>query len=89
MPILALVKQYMQVAMVTILKNVTNLITAVGEMYLFRKRHTLRVWGSLFLMVRLVLCCPALLTQIGCSRLELCLAGFACCFDLPPSRFEA
>ncbi|CAI6010639.1 unnamed protein product [Closterium sp. NIES-65] len=27
--------QYMQVAMVTILKNVTNLITAVGEMYLF------------------------------------------------------
>ena len=41
----------MNVAMVTILKNVTNLITAVGEVYLFNKRHNNKVWGSLFLMV--------------------------------------
>ncbi|CAI5514632.1 unnamed protein product [Closterium sp. Naga37s-1] len=48
--------QYMQVAMVTILKNVTNLITAVGEMYLFRKRHSSKVWGSLFLMILSAFC---------------------------------
>ncbi|CAI5948584.1 unnamed protein product [Closterium sp. NIES-64] len=40
-----LITAYMQVAMVTILKNVTNLITAVGEMYLFRKRHSSKVWA--------------------------------------------
>lgn len=37
--------------MVTVLKNVTNVITAVGEMYLFNKRHDNRVWAALFLMV--------------------------------------
>ncbi|CAM6084709.1 unnamed protein product [Calypogeia fissa] len=41
----------MNVAMVTILKNVTNLITAVGEIYFFGKRHNSRVWLSLILMV--------------------------------------
>ncbi|MCO5567387.1 hypothetical protein L7F22_021077 [Adiantum nelumboides] len=43
--------KYMNVAMVTILKNITNLITAVGEVYLFSKRHNSKVWGSLLLMV--------------------------------------
>lgn len=38
--------------MVTVLKNVTNVITAVGEMYLFQKHHDGRVWAALFLMVR-------------------------------------
>lgn len=37
--------------MVTVLKNVTNVITAVGEMYLFQKDHDSRVWAALFLMV--------------------------------------
>lgn len=37
--------------MVTVLKNVTNVITAVGEMYLFNKTHDNRVWAALFLMV--------------------------------------
>lgn len=37
--------------MVTVLKNVTNVITAVGEMYLFNKSHDNRVWAALFLMV--------------------------------------
>jgi len=37
--------------MVTVLKNVTNVITAVGEMYLFQKHHDNRVWAALFLMV--------------------------------------
>lgn len=37
--------------MVTVLKNVTNVITAVGEMYLFKKQHEGRVWAALFLMV--------------------------------------
>lgn len=43
--------KYINVAMVTVLKNVTNVITAVGEMYLFGKHHDNRVWAALFLMV--------------------------------------
>lgn len=43
--------KYINVAMVTVLKNVTNVITAVGEMYLFSKHHDNRVWAALFLMV--------------------------------------
>lgn len=46
--------KYINVAMVTVLKNVTNVITAVGEMYLFNKHHDNRVWAALFLMVCLV-----------------------------------
>ena len=48
--------RYVQVAMVTILKNITNLLTAVGEMYLFKKRHSRRVWGSLLLMIVSAVC---------------------------------
>ncbi|KAI8022604.1 GDP-mannose transporter GONST1 [Camellia lanceoleosa] len=43
--------KYINVAMVTVLKNVTNVITAVGEMYLFNKHHDKRVWVALFLMI--------------------------------------
>lgn len=43
--------KFMNVAMVTILKNVTNLITACGEIYFFNKHHSSKVWGSLGLMV--------------------------------------
>ncbi|KAK4790197.1 hypothetical protein SAY86_017501 [Trapa natans] len=43
--------KYINVAMVTVLKNVTNVITAVGEMYLFSKNHDTRVWVALFLMI--------------------------------------
>ncbi|KAK4264750.1 hypothetical protein QN277_025882 [Acacia crassicarpa] len=43
--------KYINVAMVTILKNVTNVITALGEMYVFRKHHDGRVWTALFLMI--------------------------------------
>lgn len=43
--------KYINVAMVTVLKNVTNVITAVGEMYLFSKHHDNRVWLALFLMI--------------------------------------
>lgn len=43
--------KYINVAMVTVLKNVTNVITAVGEMYLFNKHHDSRVWTALFLMI--------------------------------------
>ncbi|KAF5946970.1 hypothetical protein HYC85_017198 [Camellia sinensis] len=45
-----LILKYINVAMVTVLKNVTNVITAVGEMYLFNKHHDNRVWVALFLM---------------------------------------
>ncbi|XP_020534525.1 GDP-mannose transporter GONST1 isoform X2 [Jatropha curcas] len=43
--------KYINVAMVTVLKNVTNVITALGEMYLFSKHHDSRVWTALFLMI--------------------------------------
>lgn len=43
--------RYINVAMVTVLKNVTNVITAIGEMYMFNKHHDNRVWASLFIMV--------------------------------------
>ncbi|XP_051142990.1 GDP-mannose transporter GONST1-like [Andrographis paniculata] len=43
--------KYVNVAMVTVLKNVTNVMTAVGEMYLFNKHHDNRVWAALFLMI--------------------------------------
>ncbi|KAF2535493.1 hypothetical protein F2Q68_00019888 [Brassica cretica] len=43
--------KYINVAMVTVLKNVTNVITAVGEMYLFNKHHDNKVWLALFLMI--------------------------------------
>ncbi|XP_051120709.1 GDP-mannose transporter GONST1 isoform X2 [Andrographis paniculata] len=43
--------KYINVAMVTVLKNVTNVITAVGEMYLFNKHHDNSVWAALFLMI--------------------------------------
>ncbi|XP_049379519.1 GDP-mannose transporter GONST1-like isoform X3 [Solanum stenotomum] len=43
--------KYINVAMVTVLKNVTNVITAVGEMYLFNKTHDNKVWTALFLMI--------------------------------------
>ncbi|KAF5457952.1 hypothetical protein F2P56_022023, partial [Juglans regia] len=43
--------KYINVAMVTVLKNVTNVITALGEMYLFSTHHDSRVWAALFLMI--------------------------------------
>eukprot|EP00245_Coleochaete_scutata_P004961 TRINITY_DN1805_c0_g2_i1.p1 TRINITY_DN1805_c0_g2~~TRINITY_DN1805_c0_g2_i1.p1 ORF type:complete len:398 (-),score=52.65 TRINITY_DN1805_c0_g2_i1:559-1752(-) len=43
--------QFIGVAMVTILKNMTNVFTAMGEMYLFSTRHKWKVWGALMLMI--------------------------------------
>lgn len=43
--------KYMNVAMVTVLKNTTNILTAIGEFYLFKKKQNGRVWAALFLMV--------------------------------------
>ncbi|XP_021713865.1 GDP-mannose transporter GONST1-like isoform X1 [Chenopodium quinoa] len=48
--------RYINVAMVTVLKNVTNVMTAVGEMYLFQKHHDNRVWAALFLMIISAIC---------------------------------
>ncbi|MED6156391.1 GDP-mannose transporter gonst1 [Stylosanthes scabra] len=45
--------KYINVAMVTILKNVTIVMTALGETYLFNKHHDRRVWAALFLMLTL------------------------------------
>ncbi|XP_044504946.1 GDP-mannose transporter GONST2-like [Mangifera indica] len=43
--------KYINIAMVTILKNVTNILTAVGELYIFRKRQNPKVWTAMFLMI--------------------------------------
>lgn len=43
--------KYINVAMVTILKNATNIITAIGELYMFRKRQNNKVWAAMFMMV--------------------------------------
>eukprot|EP00250_Pteridium_aquilinum_P019231 c24358_g1_i1 orf=813-1910(-) len=48
--------KYMNIGMLTIMKNLANLITAVGDMYLFRKRHNKQVWISLLLMVVSAVC---------------------------------
>ncbi|XP_038981051.1 GDP-mannose transporter GONST2-like isoform X3 [Phoenix dactylifera] len=48
--------KYINVAMVTILKNMTNILTAIGETYFFRKRQNEKVWAALFLMVVSALC---------------------------------
>lgn len=44
--------KHINVAMVTVLKNVTNVITAIGETYFFMKHHDRKVWTALILMVR-------------------------------------
>ncbi|XP_006659745.1 GDP-mannose transporter GONST1 [Oryza brachyantha] len=43
--------KYINVAMLTILKNVANVITASGETYFFKKQHDRQVWISLTLMI--------------------------------------
>uniref|UniRef100_A0A803LXA7 Sugar phosphate transporter domain-containing protein n=1 Tax=Chenopodium quinoa TaxID=63459 RepID=A0A803LXA7_CHEQI len=43
--------KYINVAMVTILKNVTNIMTAVGDYYLFRRHQNQKVWTAMFLMI--------------------------------------
>ncbi|XP_071700807.1 GDP-mannose transporter GONST2-like [Rutidosis leptorrhynchoides] len=43
--------KHINIAMVTILKNVTNIMTAVGELYIFRKRQSQKVWTAMFLMI--------------------------------------
>ncbi|KAG2544800.1 GDP-mannose transporter GONST1-like [Panicum virgatum] len=48
--------KYINVAMVTILKNMTNIITAVGELYIFRKGHNKKVWAALYLMIVSAVC---------------------------------
>lgn len=48
--------KYINVAMVTILKNMTNILTATGETYLFRKHQNEKVWAALFLMIVSAVC---------------------------------
>ncbi|KAL6530964.1 GDP-mannose transporter gonst2 [Orobanche hederae] len=45
--------KFINIAMVTILKNVTNILTAIGELYIFRKRQNQQVWTAMFLMVHI------------------------------------
>ncbi|GJN12634.1 hypothetical protein PR202_ga30929 [Eleusine coracana subsp. coracana] len=45
--------KYINVAMLTILKNVANVITASGETYFFKKQHGTQVWIALILMLTL------------------------------------
>ncbi|KAJ0040482.1 hypothetical protein Pint_27297 [Pistacia integerrima] len=66
--------KYINVAMVTVLKNVTNVITALGEMYLFEKHHDNRVWAALFLMVSDLLVNDA---RLGSNSWDVAFAVFA------------
>ncbi|CBI15984.3 unnamed protein product, partial [Vitis vinifera] len=43
--------KYINIAMVTILKNVTNILTAIGEYYIFHKHQNQKVWTAMFLMI--------------------------------------
>lgn len=43
--------KFINIAMVTILKNVTNILTAIGELYMFRKHQNQKVWTAIFFMV--------------------------------------
>ncbi|KAG0452523.1 hypothetical protein HPP92_024904 [Vanilla planifolia] len=43
--------KYINVAMVTVLKNIANVMTAIGETYLFEKHHGIKVWAALLLMI--------------------------------------
>ncbi|XP_012067891.1 GDP-mannose transporter GONST2 isoform X2 [Jatropha curcas] len=43
--------KYINIAMVTILKNVTNILTAIGELYIFRKHQNQKLWAAMFLMI--------------------------------------
>ncbi|XP_062172027.1 GDP-mannose transporter GONST2-like [Alnus glutinosa] len=43
--------KYINIAMVTILKNMTNILTAIGELYIFRKTQNQKVWTAMFLMI--------------------------------------
>ncbi|KAF8010383.1 hypothetical protein BT93_J1114 [Corymbia citriodora subsp. variegata] len=59
--------RYINIAMVTILKNVTNILTAIGELYIFRKHQNQKVWIAMFLMLTLrrVMDKAKLLTRSG------------------------
>ncbi|XP_062214100.1 GDP-mannose transporter GONST1-like isoform X6 [Phragmites australis] len=48
--------RYINVAMVTILKNMTNIITAIGEVYIFKKGQNKKVWAALCLMIVSAVC---------------------------------
>lgn len=66
--------KYINVAMVTILKNMTNILTAIGELYLFRKRQSPKVWTAMFMMVNGIL---------KSYSLACCIFGqFEFCYDL-------
>ncbi|KAK6235016.1 hypothetical protein SCA6_010353 [Theobroma cacao] len=43
--------KYINIAMVTIMKNMTNILTAIGEYYVFRKRQNQKVWAAMFMMI--------------------------------------
>lgn len=43
--------KHVNIAMVTILKNVTNILTAIGELYIFRKRQNQKVWTAMLFMI--------------------------------------
>ncbi|KAK9168183.1 hypothetical protein Syun_000323 [Stephania yunnanensis] len=43
--------KFINIAMVTILKNMTNILTAMGEFYIFKKRQNQKVWTAMFFMI--------------------------------------
>ncbi|XP_060197216.1 GDP-mannose transporter GONST1-like [Lycium barbarum] len=70
--------RYINVAMVTVLKNVTKVITAVGEMYIFNRHHDNRVWAALFLMIVTLLSAVRIISAVsgGITDLSFHATGY-------------
>ncbi|AAF79561.1 F22G5.37 [Arabidopsis thaliana] len=75
--------KYINVAMVTILKNATNILTGIGEVYMFRKRQNNKVWAAMFMMLTLrrVMDKAKQSTKSG-SLNEVSMVKFSWCFTL-------
>ncbi|MBA0735606.1 hypothetical protein Gogos_019441 [Gossypium gossypioides] len=46
--------KYINIAMVTILKNMTNILTAIGEYYVFRKHQNQKVWTATVILLQII-----------------------------------
>eukprot|EP00897_Mesotaenium_endlicherianum_P006309 jgi/Mesen1/5706/ME000288S04918 len=69
--------QYLQVAMATILKNCTNVLTALGEAYLSGTQHDGQVWLALAMMIGSAVC--AGYTDLSFHPVGYMWQGLNCC----------
>lgn len=70
--------QSLNVAMVTVLKNITNLFTILGDFYFFGRTYGLGVWACIALMMLSALCGAA--TDLSFSLTGYCWQIVNCAF---------